>query len=183
MTKRYVGPYSLSNVGTLPSVTGLTVSELGGDYIKQTILTLTNVNLTVVHSGGTDGIFTVKLYDFPSCGIYRLGGSINVTLSETSANITDTTAFEVAVGTGTQTAASTTVNVSNGTNLISAQSIANLSSSGLVQAFQNTATSVLDGVSTTRSVYFNGAGIETSTGNGTMVANGTITLLWGYVPR
>ncbi len=84
--------------GSLPAVTGLTVTHEGaGDY-RRTVLKFTNVAIPLTDQAGVVAYKGTKIWDFPEGAILFLGASANIVLTKSSTGVIATWAGLFSVG-------------------------------------------------------------------------------------
>lgn len=171
---------SLNGVGVAGAAasTSVAVSESGAGAMK-TVLTLSNVSITMTDATTAGSHGSLKLYDFPQCNLLFLGGTTNLTITAGVGGITDTAAVVGSVGTttvGTDNATLTTTEA----DLI--PSTASTLTGGVGATKGKTVTAgvvVFDGTATAKDAWLNFAVPDAdSTANDTLVVSGTITLVW-----
>lgn len=171
---------SLNGVGAAGAAasTSVAVSESAAGAIK-TVLTLSNVSITMTDATTAGSHGSLKLYDFPACNLLFLGGTTNLTITAGAGGITDTAAVVGSVGTttvGTDNATLTTTEA----DLI--PSTASTLTGGIGATKGKTVTAgvvVFDGTATAKDAWLNFAVPDAdSTANDTLVVSGTITLVW-----
>jgi len=84
-------PLNIDNVGTIGSTTtaGLSVKEYGMGVIRQTVIRLDGVSVTMTDAGAAGSNGTVPLYVFPRGDITILGGTANFSSKATSTGSVD----------------------------------------------------------------------------------------------
>ncbi len=172
-------PYGALGNGAVAG-TNVTVTEKGDGVSHQTVLTFTNAPVAVTRAGGDDsGWGALKIYDFPECHLLILAAQVNLAISVVGdANIDNAGSGDFSLGT-TGTA----------DNALGGTEVDILASSGMTDPFVTglggvvavTSASVqFDGSAAAKDLYFNvifDAG-DVTTGNGTALFNGAITLTW-----
>jgi hypothetical protein len=167
--------------------TGVTAVEGGNNLYHQTVLTLTNVAMTItdLHFGGGS-----KIYTFPLGHITLLDGTCSVTETTTStlaSTLKASKTLSVGVGsvqTTTQDSGTLATTQQDIVNAFAATSCATINLPNTAATGKVTATTTirLDGSSTASPVYLN-CGVVTNTdidGDATTLWNGTVTLTWVY---
>lgn len=167
-----------SGVGA-PNGTGVTATEYGTGAVHKTVLTLTNVSITVTDTGGANGgQGSLKVYDFPEGVIQFLGASYNLTTLAGAGGIGDTAALvgslgSVAAGAGDATLTSTEADMIASTTGTLTAGAGTLAKHGSLVA------TAFDGHTTALDAILNlavpDAGISS---NDTVTVNGTITMVW-----
>jgi hypothetical protein len=173
--------------GTGTPGTGVTAVEGGTSLYHQTVLTLTNVAMTItdLHFGGGS-----KIYTFPLGHITLLDGTCSVTETTTStlaSTLKASKTLSVGVGsvqTTTQDSGTLATTQQDIVNAFAATSCATINLPNTAAAGKVTATTVirLDGSATASPVWLN-CGVVTNTdidGDATTLWNGTVTLTWVY---
>lgn len=179
----YVSDTQKTHVRTLTrsAVSGLVIKETGAGAVRQTVLELTNVSVTITRNGTTSVYGGLQLATFPEGVNIVLGGvaSLTVTRGETT-NMTATAPLVAAVG---------SVTASNNATLSSTEADVVASSAFTLVAGTKTAgghlatAAIYDGHTTARPVFLNFAGDNTTdqcvaTGNSSVTVTGTIVLTW-----
>lgn len=185
-------PASLAAVGTLETLTGLTVSEHGGSgIVRQTVLTLTDLPLTLTDALAYLG---TRLYTFPEGRINVLDCVIRLTFTTTSTLAsTLNSGATVSVGVGSAAASSSTLATTmqnfcpgsgESVNNFTSSTTINVAASEIVGVLAAVSAAhlgaILNGVTTPVPVYLN-IGVPTGTdidGDATLTVSGTITLTW-----
>lgn len=161
------------------SGTGVVAAELGDAAVKKTILTLTNVSVTMTDATTAGSHGSLKVYDFPAGLISYFGGTTDLTISRVGTAITATAAVVGGVGTA---AVSTDNDALTGTeaDLIPSTASTLTSGAGVTKGKYASAPQVpFDGTATAKDAYLNFAIPDAgSTGNDALLVNGTITLVW-----
>lgn len=162
--------------GDAQEITGFSVKEEVSGHLHSVTMTFDDVDITINHSGGSDGHGTLKLYDYPDNQILRMASACDLVISESDANIPDSAAFKIGFGTSTQTAAGTTFG-GNEDNVL--QEEANTMSSSSVHIKENGSgsTGVIDGIAIDRDLYVNFIDFDT-TASGTITLNGKFTMVY-----
>lgn len=178
--RRVVADLSAASIGTKNGST-VSVVEYGDGVVNRTVLTLTNLPITVRDTQQGGG---VKIYDFPAGRILTLGGSGYATFTTTSvlaSTLNASVTCQWGVGSVTQTnttLATTEQNLIQVTAFTSSATInvANTATNGVGAAVLAS----LDGTSTAIDAYFNiaVAGATDIDADATVLVNGVITLLW-----
>ena len=84
---------------TRASVSGLEIKETQAGAVRQSVLTLTNVNITITRNGTTAVYGGLQLATFPEGVSSLLGGVANLTVTRgETTNMTATAPLVVAVG-------------------------------------------------------------------------------------
>lgn len=171
------------NLGALTraSVSGLTITETGTGSLRQSVLTLTNVSVTITRTGTTNVFGGLQLATFPE-GVQNVVGAVanlTVTRGETT-NMTATAPLVVAVG--TVTAANDATLSSTEADIIPSTAFTLVGGTKSGGGHLATA-AIYNGSTTARPVFLNFAGDNTANasaanGNSSVTVNGTIVLTW-----
>lgn len=186
-------PLNLDNVGTVntPATGRITADECGVGALRQTVLTLTNVPITI-----TDALAyaSVKLYDMPAGRLQFLDCVASLAFTTTS-TIASTLNSGVTCSWGIGTAAASNVTLATTMmNLLpgSGESVKSFTSSTTINVASATVTgflaavsaaqlgAIIDGTSTDPDIYLN-VSVPTGTdinADATLTVSGTITLTW-----
>jgi len=180
------------SVGTLETVSGLSVSEKGDGAVHKTIITLLNVDMTITDGStpGTDGAWgTLKLYTFPEGHVNILGTHMLCPLGGIEAvtgggtGLSDTADIEVGVG-SVASANATAFGLENGTqeDIVEALDVdlTAKTSDAAETAVDGTAV-VYDGASTASSLNLNARTLDdadSGTGADILRVDGTLTVVW-----
>jgi hypothetical protein len=177
-------PTTAVNVGTLATVTGLTVVEKGfAGILHQSTFTLASMPLTLADATVGAG---VKLYDFPT-GVVVVSAAIGKVAETTTSVLASTlntgVTYNWGVGTTTQangTLATTEQDIIPTTNGTASATInvAGANSTGI----RIVAPAVFNGNSSAKSLYFNVgvAGATDIDGDATTTWSGTIVVTWHF---
>lgn len=170
-------------VGTLASVSGLSVLHKQMGFMYQSVFTLTDVAQTVVNGTEYQG---TKLFDFPE-GRILVNGVVASLAQKTTSVIASTLNSGVtgAVALGTATASSTTlattmVDLLPSTAFTSSTTI-NVAGTAVTAALA--ASAQFDGTSTAKSMYLNSAYATTADvdADATQTWTGSIILTWTFL--
>lgn len=147
--------------------------------VQQTVLTLTNLAVTMTDATAAGCHGSHKLYDFPAGAITILGASCNLTTAAGAGGIADNAALVAAVGTaavGTDNATLTSTEA----NIIPSTSGTLASGAGTVTGESTTALiATFDGTGTAVDAYLNLAVPDAnSSASDTITVNGTVTITW-----
>jgi hypothetical protein len=158
--------------------TGVVAAEYGGAPVHKTVLTITNLAITVTDTGGANGgQGSQKVYDFPEGVIQLLGASYNLT-TVAAAGIGATAALvgslgSAAAGVGDATLTGTEADMIASTTGTLTGSAGTLAKHGSIN------TTAFDGHTTALDAILNlavpDAGISA---NAVVTVSGTITLVW-----
>lgn len=161
----------------------VTATEIGdpGGLVHQTLLTLTNLPLTVRNTEQGGG---VKIYNFPAGYIARLGAvaSVNITTTSTIASTLKTgVTCNYGVGSTTQASATLATTEQDFVNVTNITSSATINVAGATAGGVGPAVlAALDGHTTAIAAYFNLA-VATGTdidADATVLVNGTVRITW-----
>lgn len=184
----YIPGGLLNNVATGTAVAGIAVQEFATGGLRTTVITLTNVAITI-----TDALAYVGtlIYTCPKGRICILGGDLNAFVLTTTSAIASTlnSGVSVSVGIGTAIASSGTLattmqNISPGsgvavTNLTSS-TVINVAPAAVSAGSGQTVATIIDGTTTAVPIYLNLA-VPTNTdidADATVTASGTISFTW-----
>jgi hypothetical protein len=161
------------------SGTGVTVVESGDAALKKTVLTFTNVSVTMTDATTAGSHGSLKVYDFPAGLLSYLGGTTDLTIARVGTAITTTAAVVGAVGT-TATATDDDALTTTEADLIPSTASTLTAGAGVTKGKYAVAPQVpFDGTATAVDAYLNFAIPDAgSTGNDALLVNGTITLVW-----
>lgn len=147
--------------------------------MTKTVITLSGLEVAMTDATTAGSHGSVKVYDFPECNMFFLGGTCDLTIVAGGEGITDTAAVVGAVGT-------TAVGVDNATltgteaDLIPSTASTLTAGAGVTKGKTLTAGAIVfDGTSTAKDAYLNFAVPDAgSTADDTLTVSGTITLVW-----
>ena len=161
------------------SGTGVTVVESGDAALKKTVLTFTNVSVTMTDATTAGSHGSLKVYDFPAGLLSYLGGTTNLTIARVGTAITTTAAVVGAVGTVPTVNDNATLTTTEA-DLIPSTISTLTAGAGVTKGKYAVAPQVpFDGTATAVDAYLNFAIPDAgSTGNDALLVNGTITLVW-----
>jgi hypothetical protein len=147
--------------------------------MTKTVITLSGLEVEMVDAGAAGSHGSVKLYDFPECNLFFLGGTCDLTIVAGEGGLTDTAAVVGAVGTaavGTDNATLTTTEA----DLIPSTASTLTAGAGVTKGKTLTAGAVVfDGTATAKDAFLNFAVPDAgSTEDDTLTVSGTITLVW-----
>lgn len=167
-----------SAAGSSPVNAAIATTNSSGGMIK-TVITLSGLSVTMTDATTAGSHGSVKLYDFPECNLFFLGGTTDLVITAGVGGIVDTAAVVGSIGTttvGTDNATLTTTEA----DLI--PSTASTLSGGVGATKGKTLTAgavVFDGTATAKEAWLNYAVPDAgSTANDTLTVSGTITLVW-----
>ena len=155
---------NLNKTITLASVSGLKIiADTGqGGPVRQIVLGLTNVALSITDDGST-GHASQKLFDFPGGSIIAIGGLIDLTLSATAGG-------NIQCSLGTTATADATLS-STDADLCPAST-----ASASVAEAQKAAVTYHDGTVTAKACYLNAGTASDPSSGATLTLNGTIVV-------
>lgn len=187
LTGSWVTPSSATTdeIGTLPTVTGLTVSEWGNAAFHRTVFTFDHVTLPIVDTPGTSGHGGLKIYSFPLGKISAVASMGQIAIARVGTNISATTAVVMSVGSTAAGSDNATLTSTEVDYLFSVG--ATLSSgAGLYSTHQTGSplTNIKDGTTTGHSglpydIYLNAAIPDAaSAGDDALTCTGTFVITW-----
>jgi hypothetical protein len=159
------------------SGTGVTVSELGGGSVHRTILTLTNVSVTITDSSA--GVGGLLVYTFPEGYIQVLGVTANMTSARGDTHVASGALVVEALG--VVVPADDSALTSTEASFIASWAGTLTAGAGVYTKNAALIASPFDGHTTAIPMFLNvamphgGTGSDAST---SMVFNGTITIVW-----
>lgn len=158
--------------------TGVVAAESGDGAVHKTVLTLTNLSVTMTDAGAAGSQGSQKVYDFPEGPIQLLGASYNLTTARVGTAIGATAALvgslgSVAAGAGDATLTSTEADmIASTTGTLTA-------GAGTLKKHGSLVATAFDGHTTALDAILNLAVPDAdSSGNDAVTVNGTITLTW-----
>ncbi len=175
---KWVDPaLTASGVGAAAGA-GVVAVETGDGAVHKTVLTLTNVAITVTDSGGAaGGQGSQKVYDFPEGVIQLLGASYNLTTAA-AAGIGATAALVGSLGSVAASAADAAL-TSTEADMIASTTGTLSGSAGTLAKHGSLVAAAFDGHTTALDAILNlavpDAGISASA---VVTVNGTITIVW-----
>ena len=156
----------------------VTAVENGNGAVHKTVLTLTNLSVTMTDATTNGCHGTHKLYDFPEGAITILGAHMNLTTLAGSGGIADGAALVGGVGTaavGTNNATLT----STEQDILSSTAGTLTSGAGALKKYASPNTTAYDGTSAAIDAILNLAVPDAdSSASDTVTVNGTVTLYW-----
>lgn len=154
-----------------------TVNSSAG--MTKTVITLSGLSVTMTDATTAGSHGSVKLYDFPACNLFFLGGTCDLTLTAGAGGITDTAAVVAAIGTATVGTDNATL-TSTEADLIPSTASPLTGGAGVTKGKTVTAGAVVfDGTDTAKDAWLNLAVPDAgSTADDTLTVSGTITLVW-----
>lgn len=167
-------PYGETN-GTAAG-TGNVASETTGQ-VHRTVLTMTNLSITMTDATTAGCHGSQKIYDFPAGVIQILGCVTDLAITAGAGGITDTASVvgsvgTAAVGTDNATLTSTEANVVPSTAATLTAGAGNCDG-------ESTASPILDGTGTATDLFLNFAVPDAgSSANDTLTVNGTVVVTW-----
>jgi len=169
-----VGQRAVLGTGSVPSAVApyVTVREIG-DVVRQIILTLTNLPVTLVKNGTSTGGGGTKIYTFPVGLIQPVGGTTNLAIAAAGDKSFLASVGSAAADTG-GTLSSTEI------SFLPSTAATTTSGAGTCKAKSSSTTptpgAVLDGTSSAVDVYLNACLNADATGVEALTFSGTITL-------
>lgn len=161
--------------GTPVTTSGITANHRTGATQELTI-TLVNQSVAIVDAGAAGAGGGLKIYSFPRGNIKVGNFTTNLTISRVGTAITPTAAVVAALG--TVAAAADATLTSTEADIIPSTTATLAAGAGTVKA-RCTAAVFVDGTAAAKDVYLNFAIPDAgSTGNDSLLVNGTITLQW-----
>lgn len=152
--------------------------ENGNGAVHKTVLTLTNLSVTMTDATTNGCHGSHKVYDFPEGPIQILGCSYNLTTARVGTAISATAALVGALGTATNDAANATLS-STEADLIASTTGTLTAGAGTLKKHGSVVTTAFDGTGTAKDAYLNISVPDAdSTGNDAITVNGTITITW-----
>lgn len=159
----------------------VTVQEYGNGVFNKTVLTFTNLPLTVRDTQVGGG---VKVYDFPAGRIQRMGGSGSIAMTTTSVLASTLNAGVTCnwgMGSTTQASATLATTEQDFLQVTNITSSATINVAGAASNAPGAAVlAALDGTATAIDLFLNVA-VATATdidADATVLINGTATILW-----
>ncbi len=173
-----VDPKTSVGVGVKAGGSAVTVVENGDDTMHKTVLTLTNLSVTMTDATTSGCHGTQKLYDFPAGAITVVGAFMNLTTLAGSGGIADAAALVGGAGTAA-------VGVNNATLATTEQDILSSTAgtltagAGTLKKYASPNTTAYDGTATAIDAILNLAVPDAdSSASDTVTVNGTVTLYW-----
>jgi hypothetical protein len=171
-----------TRVGTA-SGTGVVASERGNGIVQQTLLTCTNVSLTMRDTQQGGGL---KVYTFPEGRILVLGATGTMTFTTTSvlaSTLHASVSCRWGLGTVTQSNATLATTEQDLLPVTTFTSSATISVANTATNAALAASAQFDGTSTAKAAFLN---ISVPTGtdidaDATVLANGTMLVSWAYL--
>lgn len=172
------------NIGAKAGATVTAVETGVGGFLHKTVLTLTDLPLTLADATVGAG---VKIYDFPEGVITILGGFGSVTEKTTSvlaSTLNTGITYNWGVGTTTQASATLATTEQDILPVTTGVASATINVAGAAStAVRTGAGASFNGTATAKDAFFNVA-VTTATdidGDATTVWNGTITIFWAFL--
>lgn len=169
--------------GSLPTVTGLTVTHEGAGPYRKTVLKFTNVAFAMTDAAGVVAYSGKKVYDLPEGDIMFFGATANLVLTKSSSGVIDTWDGDFALG--TVTAAADATLTSTEANLIPSTATPQAVAAATTAKGVSTSTEgakIFNGTGTAVDVYLNFLVDDTdqdvTTTPCNLIVNGTVTLFW-----
>lgn len=173
-----VGKLRCNSGAGSPATAGIKAEELGAGVVRKTVLKLSNTPITLTDVAGTCQYGSIKLYDFPQCGMQTLGARVVGALTASSLVATFGGVFSLgsAVAAGDATLTSTEADFLPSKTITTA--VANVAAfSGVTIAAP--ATVYWDGSSTAKDLYLNVAITDNaSSAAGTGYFTGIVEVFW-----
>lgn len=176
----------IDSVGTLETVSGLSVVEKGNAAFHKTIITLLNVDMTSGDNGANGAQTSLKLYTFPEGHVTILGahqhyplGSIEC-VTGTGDGYSDTADLSIGVGSAQVNAG---VDLAGNEQNICTKSDVDLTAktSNAIESSANSTPLPLDGSATAIPVWLNSSTLDDAdhgVNADTLRVDGTITIIW-----
>lgn len=169
---------AFNDTGGSGAGTGVTVENAQG--FTKTVLTFKNTPLPLIDTAATVARCALKIFDFPEGSVVIQGASVNLVLTKSAAGVNAD--WDGDFGLGTAAAAADATLSSTEANVIAStatpQAVAGVSSA----KGRSTAALFLDGTTTAVDLYLNvlvdDADQDVTTTPTSLIANGTITVLW-----
>lgn len=178
---------SIAEVGTVPDAVKayIAVTEYGNDLVHRTVLTCTNLPLSIADDAGVAQYGGVQVYTFPEGLIFSKGAIIsgNLTLGVTGTIINTFTGVN-ALGSATASTGATLTGteatwLQSTANATAAAKVAAISSVSIATALTEASSRIVDGTSTPAQIFLNFAIADDATHTaGTGTFTGTITISW-----
>lgn len=160
--------------------TGVAAQEQGNGVVHRTILTLTNVAVTLADNAGVVAYGGLKVYDFPAGSIMVLGAVADLDVTKSSAGVNAD--WDGDFGIGTVTASNNNSLSSTEQNILPTTATPQASAGATTANGLNTAAAFLDGTGTAADAYLNvlvdDADHDVTGTACNLIFNGTITLTW-----
>lgn len=159
--------------------TSVTASEQGTGPVKQTVLTVSSLSITMTDAGANGCHGSHKVYDFPAGNIAIIGATCDLTTLAGSGGIADGAALIGAVGTVANTAANETLTSTEADIIPSTDGTLTAGAGTLKGKSTTSQIAVFDGTSTAKDAYLNIAVPNAdSSADDTVAVSGTITITW-----
>jgi hypothetical protein len=162
------------------AINGSAVSavEYGDNVIHKTVLTLTNLSVTMTDATTSGCHGSHKVYDFPAGVIQLLGASYNLTTLAGSGGIADGAALVGSLGSATAGTNNATLTTTEA-DMIASTAGTLTSGAGALASHGSLVATGFDGHTTPVDVFLNLAVPDAdSSASDTVTVNGTITLTW-----
>jgi len=175
-------PVTSNDVGTVPSVSGLSVSEFGGDgIIRKAVFTFdSNYSQTMTDNGANGSQGGTKIYDFPTGALLFVGTpQCNLTIARVGSAIASGAAVVASLGSVVASNANATL-TSTEADILPSTTATLTSGTGNVYS-TNSATLQIGGsaANTATDMYLNFAIPDAdSTGNDALTVTGTIEVCY-----
>lgn len=174
-------PAGVTKLGSLPSVTGLTLEEGGAHAFRESIFNFDDVAFALTDAAGVVAYTGKKIYDFPAGNILIFGATANLALTKSSAGVNADWDGDFALGTVT---ASNNATLSSTEQNIIPTTATPQASAGATTAKGINAAAIapLDGTQTAIDLYLNflvdDADHDVTTTPCNLIVNGTVRVLW-----
>jgi hypothetical protein len=156
----------------------ITATEYGDGAVHKTVLTLVDLDISMVDSGANGGHGSHKIYDFPDGAIQVLGASYNLTTARVSTGLATNAAIVGAIG-STATATDNATLTTTEADVIASTTGTLTSGAGTLKKYGSLVAAAFDGTTTALDLYLNAAVVDAGiSATDTLRVNGTITLMW-----
>lgn len=173
-------PVTTVDVGAVNGA-ALAAAELGDGVMHKTVITMTNLVITMTDAGANGCHGAHKCYDWPEGRVLIHGAHAALAIAAGAGGITDTAALVCALGSA-QVGVDNATLTSTEANVIASTNATLSGGAGAFEAVSGTALVHLDGSSTAADLFLNCAVPDAgSTADDTLTCNGTITLLWSLL--
>jgi hypothetical protein len=179
LNSRWLATGGANTEGGVPSVTGLTASEVG-NVVRRTTLNFSNVAFALTDVAATVAYSGKKVFDFPEGQIVILSAVADLDLTKSAAGVNADWDGDFSVG--TVTASNNATLTSTEANIIPSTATPQAAAGVTTANGQNTGVAVLDGTNTAADLYLNllvDDADQDVTGTPTsLIVNGTLTVTW-----
>lgn len=172
-----IGYNSNFGAGTVETVSGLTVEELGNGINHKTILSFSAVSLAMTDASSAQSSGSQKIYTFPQALVSIQAAVISINATKSGSGISTTFAGLVSLGTAAAAADATLTGTEANVvpSTVTAAATAGVSAVNAV----NTAAATLNGAASALALYYNQLINDAdSSASGTLSLTGTIVLHW-----